>query len=57
MDSGIYVERIYKHYHKRYLQIPYKHYDSFLKDGNADDLKYGASFLKEIIENELSKNI
>lgn len=39
MDSGIYIERIYKHYHKNYLQIPYTFYDSFLQNGTSDDLK------------------
>ena len=30
MDSAIYTERIYRNYHKHYLEIPYEFFDTFM---------------------------
>lgn len=31
IDSALYAERIYRRYHKHYLAIPYKFFDTYLK--------------------------
>jgi hypothetical protein len=39
IDSALYVERLYRKYHKRYLAIPYDYYDTILTQGEDFNLK------------------
>jgi hypothetical protein len=53
MDSALYLKKIFKRYHKYYLEIPYEYYDTFLSYGIHEDLKRNSGFLKQLIENEM----
>lgn len=57
IDSALYVDRIYRRHHKHYMQIPYKFFDSYLRnEENMQVLNEDAvSMIRGLIEEELNR--
>lgn len=56
IDSLLYTERIYRRYHKHYIDIDYEYFDTFLEKGMDQNLEKGVELLRDRINYEMKRN-
>lgn len=54
IGSNIYARRIYKNYHKHFVDIPFQNFETLIKEKTAYDVTYSEKYLKQLIDEELS---